>query len=187
MADSITWTYAVSVIGYGVHWYDFDWTKLGDMVKALQLQSCFILIAIIWSKTSFGVTLLRLTEKRMRWIVWFCIITTNIFMGLSILFNFVHCTPVQSTWDTTVEGECWGGNTLLNYHIFAAVYSSIMDVVLALLPWKLVWSLQMKRREKAGVAIAMSMGIFAGATSLIKVTKLPAMNSTDICKIFFLL
>ena len=34
-----------------------------------------------------------------------------------------------------------------------------MDFTLALLPWKIVWNLQMKRREKVGVALAMSMGI----------------------------
>ena len=34
-----------------------------------------------------------------------------------------------------------------------------MDFVLALLPWKLIWKLQMKRKEKVGVALAMSMGI----------------------------
>jgi len=34
-----------------------------------------------------------------------------------------------------------------------------MDFVLALLPWKIIWNLQMKRKEKFGVALAMSMGI----------------------------
>jgi len=34
-----------------------------------------------------------------------------------------------------------------------------MDITLALLPWTLIWKLQMKKKEKAGVAIAMSMGI----------------------------
>jgi len=34
-----------------------------------------------------------------------------------------------------------------------------MDFVLALLPWKVIWKLQMKRKEKFGVALAMSMGI----------------------------
>lgn len=34
-----------------------------------------------------------------------------------------------------------------------------MDFVLALLPWKVIWKLQMKRKEKVGVALAMSMGI----------------------------
>jgi hypothetical protein len=34
-----------------------------------------------------------------------------------------------------------------------------MDFVLALLPWKIIWNLQMKGKEKFGVAVAMSMGI----------------------------
>jgi hypothetical protein len=33
-----------------------------------------------------------------------------------------------------------------------------MDISLAILPWKLLWGLQMKRKEKIGVAVAMSCG-----------------------------
>ena len=36
-----------------------------------------------------------------------------------------------------------------------------MDFVLALLPWQVIWKLQMKRNEKLGVALAMSMGILS--------------------------
>ena len=38
-------------------------------------------------------------------------------------------------------------------------YSALMDFVLAFLPWKLVWSLQMRKKEKFGVAVAMSLGV----------------------------
>ena len=34
-----------------------------------------------------------------------------------------------------------------------------MDIVLAILPWKIIWSLTMNRKEKAGVMVAMSMGV----------------------------
>ncbi len=34
-----------------------------------------------------------------------------------------------------------------------------MDFVLAMIPWKIIWGLQMKKKEKFGVAIAMSMGV----------------------------
>ena len=34
-----------------------------------------------------------------------------------------------------------------------------MDITLALLPWKLIFGLQMKRKEKFGVVLAMSMGV----------------------------
>jgi hypothetical protein len=34
-----------------------------------------------------------------------------------------------------------------------------MDLTLAILPWKLIWDLQMLKKEKFRVAIAMSMGL----------------------------
>jgi hypothetical protein len=41
----------------------------------------------------------------------------------------------------------------------APAYSGVMDIFLALLPWPIIWKLQMKRKEKIGVALAMSMGV----------------------------
>jgi hypothetical protein len=48
---------------------------------------------------------------------------------------------------------------LISCHPRITAYSGIADVLLAFLPWKVVLALQMKRREKIGVAVAMSMGI----------------------------
>lgn len=31
--------------------------------------------------------------------------------------------------------------------------------MLALIPWMVLWNLNMKRKEKAGVAVAMSLGV----------------------------
>jgi len=79
-----------------------------------------------------------------------------------------------------------------------------MDFVLALLPWTVVWGLTMRKTEKIGVAVAMSMGVLyvpargsrrrslpvvpcadknrvpsAGVTGIIKTAKFPAMLSPD--------
>jgi hypothetical protein len=34
-----------------------------------------------------------------------------------------------------------------------------MDIILAVLPWKIILSLTMQRKEKIGVLLAMSMGV----------------------------
>jgi hypothetical protein len=34
-----------------------------------------------------------------------------------------------------------------------------MDIVLAVVPWRIIWSLTMNKKEKSGILIAMSMGI----------------------------
>jgi hypothetical protein len=43
--------------------------------------------------------------------------------------------------------------------IYPIAYSGAMDLVLALLPWTVILKLQMKMKEKIGVALAMSMGV----------------------------
>ena len=55
-----------------------------------------------------------------------------------------------------------------------------MDIILAMLPWKIIWSLPMKRSEKAGLALAMSVGVLAGATAFVKSAKLPNLGAGDV-------
>ena len=75
-----------------------------------------------------------------------------------------------------------------------------MDLCLALLPWTVIWNLQMKLKEKIGVAVAMSCGVLcvsketpcihaihllttiscsAAITAIVKTTKIPAMQSPN--------
>jgi len=39
------------------------------------------------------------------------------------------------------------------------VWAAAMDISLALLPWRILWGLQMRMTEKVGVCVAMSLGI----------------------------
>ncbi len=40
-----------------------------------------------------------------------------------------------------------------------AVYSGALDIVLSLLPWKIVWNVAINKKEKIGALIAMSFGV----------------------------
>lgn len=39
---------------------------------------------------------------------------------------------------------------------------------MAVLPWKMIFNLQMKKSERIAVAISLSMGIVAGVTGILK-------------------
>jgi hypothetical protein len=112
-----------------------------------------------WSKTSFAITLLKITEGYTKAFVWFILVSLNIFMGLSAILNWVQCSPPSKLWLFTEEGTCWDPNITLRYAIFATVYSAVGDIVLALLPWRLVSKIKISTTEKIGVGIAMSMGV----------------------------
>ncbi|KAF6798759.1 integral membrane protein [Colletotrichum musicola] len=179
-AQSCLLSFAVS-LHYGKHFWDYpvDFDNGVRLAKAINVAGTLSLTAAVWSKTSFAFTLLRLSEGWMRGAIWFIIITMNVAMGLSALFIWVHCDPPPKTWNFMVPGTCWDRHVLVNYDIFSAAYSAAMDLTLAILPWKLIWGLQMRKQEKFGVALAMSCGIFAGITAIVKTTKIPSMLSFD--------
>ena len=148
------------------------------------------------SKMSFAMTLLRLVDGKTRMFVWFVIVSSTLLASLSMLFLWVQCNPVAKNWQPMLPGTCWNPNVNVIIGIAGGVYSTLGDWVLALLPWKVIWKLQMQRKEKIGVGIAMSMGILfvrplaggwrlwltlisAGVTSLIKVSKIPVLAGGD--------
>ncbi|KAK1758832.1 hypothetical protein QBC47DRAFT_409662 [Echria macrotheca] len=178
--ESSLLTYATT-LGYGRHIYDvpFDTNLINRTIMVINMAGTFSLVAATWSKTSFAFTLLRLTDGRTKVFVWFIIVSINVAMGLSALFVWISCRPLQKAWMPLMDGVCWPPSFIVNYNIFSAAYSAAMDIALALLPWKLIWGLQMKRNEKIGVAVAMSCGIFAGITAIIKTTQIPKMLSAD--------
>jgi hypothetical protein len=115
--------------------------------------------AITLSKISFGVTLLRLTDGWLRYYVYFAITTLAIFAIPAAVLPWVLCKPITKTFVDIIPGTCMDKQPSLQYARFQAVWAALMDVSLALLPWKILWKLQMRSAEKLGVCIAMSLGV----------------------------
>lgn len=78
------------------------------------------ILAAAWSKSSFAVTLLRLSKGGMRQLIWFIIASVNVFLGLSCIFTYVQCTPVRRLWDFSVVGVCWPQNVIIRYNSFSS-------------------------------------------------------------------
>lgn len=171
----------IVTLGFGKHQSTIDHEDLKIININTILVAAFGIISTCVSKTSFALTLYRIIiNKWMRWFLLFVIITINVSMNLVWIFGFAKCTPVERVWDSTVEGKCWDKQALLKYQLFAAYYSSILDFVLAFLPWKILMAMSMLLREKIGVAVAMSLGAIAGICGIVKAVMVVSMTSTDI-------
>ena len=138
---------------------------------------------MLFSKLSFAVTLLRLTDGWLKKLVWFIIITLTLGLVSSSLMFWIRCDPPEATWNPHIKvKKCWNSNSFLSYSIAGGseyliqnavapkallttigppslVYSALCDIVLALLPWRILLQFRMYRGEKVGVAVAMSMGV----------------------------
>ncbi|KAH8734212.1 hypothetical protein BGZ61DRAFT_442291 [Ilyonectria robusta] len=172
-------TYIVS-LGFGSH----IWTISDENLKTINLNTILVatfgIIATTTSKTSFAMTLYRIaTNAWMKYFLIFVIVTINVSMNLVWIFGFAKCTPLKKVWDSDVPGTCWDRRRLVKFQLFAAYYSAILDFVLAFLPWQIIMGMSMRRRERLGVAVAMSLGAIAGITGIVKAVLVVNMTSTD--------
>ncbi|KAK4243537.1 hypothetical protein C7999DRAFT_44681 [Corynascus novoguineensis] len=147
-------------LGLGRPLTQFNFANLGNFLLFFSnFAGSFSILAALWSKTSFAVTVLRISTGWIRAFVWFIIITVNACLGVAIAITWAQYMPIEKVWHPYLEGTCWPKIVQIRYNIFTAVYSGAMDI------------------EKVGVMVAMSMGIFAGITSIVKITQLPSISN----------
>ena len=144
----------------------------------INITTCGTLVGQSLTKTAFGVTLLRMTKNWLRWVVWFCIGTMNLWMILKAIFQWAKVCNEKSYQNSYRLDFCIGadfrddfkegGNSTFRYlkammmttcwH-FLIVYNIIMDFVFAFIPWLVLKPLDMKRVEKIGLGVTMSLGM----------------------------
>ncbi len=107
-------------LGVGKHLVDVDPANLTQIGLLSNVASTFSILAAVLSKTSFAVTLLRITTSYTKMFVWFVIAIMNIAMWLDALFTWVKCNPVRKTWDPSIPGTCWDTHAMIVYSVFAA-------------------------------------------------------------------
>ncbi|KAK7975372.1 hypothetical protein PG989_013835 [Apiospora arundinis] len=174
----------MSAYGVGLGTGEHIWNirpELSESLLMLQdINTAPSVLAVAFSKASAGVSLLRLlTLKWQRVLTIFIIVSIAVLMSGIIVLTYIQCIPIQKHWDYKVPGNCWPPYIVAKFGIAASIWSGVMDVVLALMPMPVILGLQMNKREKLGVAIALGFMVFAGASSFIKASTLINLSSTD--------
>ncbi|KAH8660334.1 hypothetical protein BX600DRAFT_551752 [Xylariales sp. PMI_506] len=123
------------------------------------------LIALALSKTAFATMLLRFSSKWQKYVIWFIIGSIAIVFTVHIFGLWKGFCPGPDPYSIQ---PCWDSTNPIKLNIISSMYSGLTDFVLAALPWKVIMSLQMKKSERISVAIAMSVGIVAGITGIMK-------------------
>lgn len=151
-----------------------DRVGLGSLVVGTGL-----LLATPGSKTSFAITLGRISGPRLTAALWCAAISMNVSQVTCLVVQWTQCTPLKKSWNPVVEGICLPVDVNLGLSMGSTAYSGLVDLGLAITPWIVLSKVKMKRREKIGVCLAMSMGVLAAATAFAKVPKLQVLASTD--------
>ncbi|KAA8626360.1 hypothetical protein PtrV1_02040 [Pyrenophora tritici-repentis] len=93
-------------LGFGKHALDINFANFERITYYGASGLTVSIFAIILSKISFGLTLLRLTEGWLKAWVWFAIATLFIFAVPVAIIPWVLCKPITKTFVDILPGEC---------------------------------------------------------------------------------
>ncbi|KAL2266670.1 hypothetical protein VTJ83DRAFT_6022 [Remersonia thermophila] len=183
LATSCALLTVITTIGYGRHNADIPAEHFATVLLVSYVAGFFSILAACWSKISFAITLLRIaaTSRFLTRLLWVIIIVVNIVFAGNATAHFAQCWPPPRLWQPGAEGKCWPRIAVIRLNIAVAAFSGSIDILLALLPWFIVWNAAISRREKLSALFASSMGVFAGITSFLKIRTIDAaIGSKDI-------
>ncbi|KAF5494789.1 hypothetical protein CGCS363_v009672 [Colletotrichum siamense] len=141
----------------------------------------------VWSKTAFAISLLRMCEGWKKAFVWFSIISMNILFAFASLSFWIGCVPLEKRWKPFGDGTCYDLKWVVSFGIFVSVYSGLLDLALAAIPWMILMrptpaeessGLTLSKKEKIGVSVALSMGVLAGIAAFVKASYMRSVNDT---------
>ncbi|KAH8885743.1 hypothetical protein GQ53DRAFT_877182 [Thozetella sp. PMI_491] len=172
LASAITNTLEIILFGFGKHANVARPTNLRTLVLTGNLSITFTVVSLSASKTSWALTLSRLTSGWIRGMIWFTIVTINLLFTATAFVYWLGCIP-------QITHTCLDPRVGMYLSIATTAYSGFMDVVFAVLPWWILRPLEASRSDKISVAVAMSMGIFAATAAFLKCASMPELLSSD--------
>ncbi|KAH0604658.1 uncharacterized protein H6S33_006326 [Morchella sextelata] len=116
------------------------------------------------------------TFRKVCWVTMGYVIcsSTSIFFS-----NIFQCSPIRGGWDYTAPGRKCINTTPLYY--FSGANNLITDLVLLFLPMPVIWKLRLPLRQKLGLVMVFSMGIFVTCVSIVRIHMVSvAMVSKDL-------
>lgn len=101
-----------------------------------------------------------------------------LFAAITVTLAFAQCRPTSKLWEKTLPGSCWDPNVLNYFSYWFCAYTTLTDVVLAVVPVHAFWKLQMPRSTKIGVCVLMSMTMLSAVVTVVKGTYLRLFTDT---------
>ncbi|KAJ5920729.1 hypothetical protein N7454_009262 [Penicillium verhagenii] len=136
------------------------------------------LMVIGVGKAAVGAFLLRIVRNKIHiWVIWVCLFITAVLTLFASITVIVQCVPVEKSWNPSVPGTCWLNFSNVGYTVGSWFVAA--DFSFAILPWFVVWDLNMKKKEKITVAVGLSLGILAGVCGIVRTVALSGLDASE--------
>ncbi|KAM0814059.1 putative Integral membrane protein [Seiridium cardinale] len=149
-------------------------------VKYVFLCEFFSIMSPGFGRISFAFLLLALVppNKTRRRFLWSIIIIQFIVDVGTVVISFSQCRPIEGFWDHSIDAGCWPPYVQQYTGFVQGSVCSAVDLMLAVFPATLFWTLNIKFKDKLALCGIMGLGIFAMVASIVKTVKLQAISET---------
>jgi hypothetical protein len=162
-------------VGLGQHDYDLgkgDYSKIKRVRKleagvcqhqlileqALMTFQILYCASLIFIKSSICVALIRLViSKRLLYTLYAILALSASYGAIAMMTVLLQCRPLEATWDPSA-GTCSNGAIIVRISWFVTACSITTDFACAVMPFVILWKLQMRKRLKFTIAAMLSLG-----------------------------
>lgn len=116
-----------------------------------------------------------------KWSLYTMTIFQVVFAMISIFIVFFQCKPTSMLWNpTTAGGTCWSPDVFDDFSYWVSAYTALTDIILAIVPIRGIWNLQMRFSTKFSVCVMMGLTFLSAIVTIVKATYLHLFtNHTD--------
>ncbi|KAH9880670.1 hypothetical protein IAQ61_000964 [Plenodomus lingam] len=177
-------------IGVAIAAIDSGWGKPSayftpkELVNTIRLQFVFQTVWIVTFglvRLSVAYSLLRFGNDRLwRWPLYFLMMLQVLISSSYFIMQFAQCKPISANWDNVPGAKCWDLGPTVTYGYVVAGFYIFTDVVLSLMPIRLIRTLHRSTAEKILIGVLMALGLSATAIACAKVSTFTDFGKGDI-------
>ncbi|KAF7880002.1 uncharacterized protein EAF02_007639 [Botrytis sinoallii] len=155
--------------GLGQHIYDLpENTNFSASLELYYFGEIIYFICVAVTKIAILILYLRLaTSKVLRTLIWGVMAFVALTSLSCVIATIFQCTPISKAWEhpVTDKGHCIQVNALFYANAGLDIFQ---DLVIYVLPMKMLYSIQIPRRQKYALMIVFAVGGFVVVTGMIR-------------------
>lgn len=129
--------------------------------QLVNVVSNLLAVTIMVAKAAILLELLRIFAPQTRnyfyWTTVFLLVVNIVWYTVGVIVANLICVPHEKLWNRVqVSGTCMESDPL---HITAPVINFVIDVIILILPQKVIWGLEMSFKRRLGVSAVFTVGL----------------------------
>ncbi|KAI1142782.1 hypothetical protein F5Y05DRAFT_366152 [Hypoxylon sp. FL0543] len=162
---------AVGKYGFFVHQWDMQLWEVFGLFHSIYMSAIVYFITMATIKLSILLEWIRIfvprgTRNRFFWICHAVAILNFVASMANMLILAFGCSPPEKYWNQLAEGKCLDGNATA---VSASAINFFFDIVILILPQRVIWGLHLSWRKKLGISVLFAVGIAACAIACLRI------------------